>query len=752
MRIEFIEVSNFRRLLSTHIDIASEKTLFVGANNSGKTSAMVALRLFLNEKSGFSTKDITASNWKKIECFAETWSTDDDSKDPDPERLNTLLPAVDVWISIEDNELHHVAHLIPTLNWNGGRLGVRLRLEAESFDDLRENYLQARSSAKKRYNPDESRNDGASNGFSLWPKSFQEYLDRKFKSALTLRAYILDPGKLESPKEDHRARPQKLPKLPQSVKKHPFADLFYIQEISAQRGFNDASESSQQDPYERLEKNTSAKSRKLSSQLRAYYNRHLNPNIDPTKEDIHALSAVHKAQSTFDKHLRIAFKSAKEELEQLGYPGVSNPKLSISTRIQPSEGLSHSSAVQYDIGGDDETTRLPENYSGLGFQNLISMVFQLMRFRDEWMRVEKLSSVSATDNKPGIEPLQLILVEEPEAHLHAQVQQVFIRKAFDVLRNHTDLKENASFHSQLIVSTHSSHIAHELDFSDIRYFKRQAATESDVPTSVVANLSNVFGEDDETTRFVRRYLKTTHCDLFFADGVILVEGAAERILVPHLIQHHFPDLAHRYISLLELGGSHAHRLRPLIELLSIPTLIITDLDAVDPSNNGIAIRPQRGRGYVTSNPVLKSWLPQEMKIDKLLDQQELVPTMAESSCGPVRVVYQREHPVTYPVGSTKGTPVPSTLEDALTLANLDVIKNLSGGAMTKAFAKIVQEGSNSEQIARELYGRLRSSPRKAAFTLDLLTGNKLDQFVPPPYIDEGLSWLQEQLNRVPETG
>ena len=61
-----------------------------------------------------------------------------------------------------------------------------------------------------------------------------------------------------------------------------------------------------------------------------------------------------------------------------------------------------------------------------------------------------------------IEPLHIILVEEPEAHLHAQVQQVFIRKAYDVLRNHARLKEKKDFCTQLIISTHSSHIAHEL--------------------------------------------------------------------------------------------------------------------------------------------------------------------------------------------------------------------------------------------------------------------------------------------------
>lgn len=74
--------------------------------------------------------------------------------------------------------------------------------------------------------------------------------------------------------------------------------------------------------------------------------------------------------------------------------------------------------------------------------------------------------------------------------------------------------------------------------------------------------------------------------LLRGDAIIVIEGAAERILLPHLIQHHYPDLAASYLSFLDLGGSHAHRLRPLIEALEVPTLIITDLDVVAEVNEG----------------------------------------------------------------------------------------------------------------------------------------------------------------------
>ena len=93
---------------------------------------------------------------------------------------------------------------------------------------------------------------------------------------------------------------------------------------------------------------------------------------------------------------------------------------------------------------------------------------------------ERRRSTKDAENA-AIEPLHVVLIEEPEAHLHAQVQQVFIKKAYQVLRAHDALK-HGSFSTQMIVSTHSSHIAHELDFTCLRYFRREPATKEGADT------------------------------------------------------------------------------------------------------------------------------------------------------------------------------------------------------------------------------------------------------------------------------
>ena len=153
------------------------------------------------------------------------------------------------------------------------------------------------------------------------------------------------------------------------------------------------------------------------------------------------------------------------------------------------------------------------------------------------MRVGK--AAKKQDDDEIIQPLHIVLVEEPEAHLHAQVQQVFIKKAYGVLRNNSRLKTD-QFNTQMIVSTHSSHVAHELAFTCLRYFRREPASKKgEVPSVTVINLSNTFGSENDTSRFAARYIRSTDCDLFFADAVILVEGSAERMLIPHFIRHKF---------------------------------------------------------------------------------------------------------------------------------------------------------------------------------------------------------------------
>ena len=141
MRIAFVEIQNFRKLRACRVEIAEQETIFVGANNSGKTSAMDALILFLKKsrRRDLSTTDFTLSNWLSMDQFGVHWSAAKDEEKPDltPDSWLPLLPAIDMWLKINEEDIHRVVHLFPTLDWTLEELlGVRLVLAPKNMEQF----------------------------------------------------------------------------------------------------------------------------------------------------------------------------------------------------------------------------------------------------------------------------------------------------------------------------------------------------------------------------------------------------------------------------------------------------------------------------------------------------------------------------------------------------------------------------------------------------------------------------------------
>lgn len=748
MYIKFVEIANFRKLLSIRVDLAATTTLFVGANNSGKTSAMMALRKFLSPRGrAFERHDITLCHWPEINKIGERWwnaRKTDELADFDLQIWVNLLPSLDLWLHVEGNEFHYVRGLIPTLDWEGGLLGVRLRLEPKDIKAFNKEFCDATADAEAVKATAESE---LTSTLTIWPSNLIDFLDRKLAQHFAIRAYLLDPGQVIASAKS-AAKPQALPADALPIEYNPLDELIRVDEISAQRGFGEAQPSDAEETAP-----TRSGSNRLSNQLRDYYKKHLDPTDRPDPSDLGVLQAIEAAQAAFDKRLTESFATAFSEVEGMGYPGVTDPKPRVSTKLKAIDGLKHSAAISFEVdvieedGASPPLLRLPEDNNGLGYQNLISMIFRLLSFRDAWMRIGKAAK---SPSAARIEPLHLVLVEEPEAHLHAQVQQVFIKKAYDVLRNHSDLGESKKLQTQLVVSTHSSHVAHEISYSCLRYFRRlPAGMAAKVPVSAVVNLSEVFGTENETERFVTRYLRAQHADLFFADAVILVEGPAERMLLPNFIraQHNF--LNQCYITLLEIGGSHAHRLRALIEHLGLLTLIITDLDTLE-KPGGKSVQPQRGAKQVTNNMTLKDWVPRESSVDELFDA-DATKKIAEKvdkrdQLFDVRVAYQVPLKVTRPGAMVEETAYPYTFEDAFALENLDFCSKLQGHGLARKFREAITLGTDVAAIGQVMFDALKDG-KKAEFALEVIAAEQFKALVVPRYIREGLDWLEMQLRK-----
>ena len=180
----------------------------------------------------------------------------------------------------------------------------------------------------------------------------------------------------------------------------------------------------------------------------------------------------------------------------------------------------------------------------------------------------------------------LFFIEEPESHMRPQLQRAFAEHLENFLEN---IQNKADAHAQVVLTSHSSHIANTTDFAKIRYAQR-------TPDGVVyKNLKDFAESNRENTTFIRKYLTLARCDLFFADKVVLVEGASERLLLPDMIAKRDKKglfnsrtykLPAQYYSIIEVGGAYAHLFVPLLEFLGIPSLVLTDIDSISGGAKG----------------------------------------------------------------------------------------------------------------------------------------------------------------------
>ncbi|MEU5910216.1 ATP-dependent endonuclease [Micromonospora sp. NPDC047527] len=713
MHLSSFYVRNFRRLKAVKIDLSQDSTIFVGANNTGKTSATHIFQLFFNPSAKFSIHDFSADCWSVINSF-----------DPAKSDNTFDLPSIslDLWFTVDEENLHRVIDLLPDLDWQDTLVGIRIAFEPIDPLALYENFRKAHESAK--YPPNES--EGS---YRAWPCTMHDYLSKKLTQEYRTTYHKLDPSGLD--KSDLELAGS----TPLDNGSRILASIMRVDFLDAQRYLADVE--------------ARGRAEDLSKRMSRFYQRNLKKH-DP---DIDALRAIAESEERLNAHFAQVFEPTLGSLRRLGYPGLTNPELVIKTELRADTLLSGSAQVHYVVpgiqpvpaGGADIT--LPDRYNGLGFKNLIYMVVEILDHHHSWL--------DESESRP---PIHLVIVEEPEAHLHAQLQQVFIRQIRQIVGGWHD-----GVGTQFVITTHSSHIIYE-DFRSIRYFRR-FDNENGLHFTEVRNLSTFYNKEEPATReFLLKYLKLTHCDLFFADAAILVEGNVERLLLPLIIAKSCNELEACHLTILEVGGAFAHKFRELIDFLGITTLIITDLDSMaaesGEARNGEGVveavvghapkRKPRPKaclastpGAVTSNPILKEWLPGLASIEDLLDvgSEKKVAEFGQSPKSAVRVAYQTLIAVTW--RDTTTHVAGRTFEESFAFENLDWCQDASNGSLDLIIdPDITNQGL--EAMLAAVFERVRTID-KTQFALALMNFDR-DAWVTPTYIAEGLGWLAEQLN------
>jgi len=166
--------------------------------------------------------------------------------------------------------------------------------------------------------------------------------------------------------------------------------------------------------------------------------------------------------------------------------------------------------------------------------------------------------------------LKLGLIEELEAHLHPQVQM----KVIETLQGRDDI--------QLILTTHSPNLASKVKLENL----------------IICSNNNAFPMGSKYTElakenyiFLEKFLDVTKANLFFARGVILVEGWSEQILIPALAKKIGYNLTEYEVSVINIGNTGLENYYRIFlrrnnpNAMGIPVAVVNDLDVREYEKN-----------------------------------------------------------------------------------------------------------------------------------------------------------------------
>lgn len=652
MILSKIRIQNYRLLSDAELDVHEETTLIVGRNNTAKTSCMDCINTILSDKE-FSYDDYPLNKRSTLHSLITKFM----AKEISYAQLCEEVPVisiefvVDYSLESQEDNLGALSPFIIDVDIDTTEAIIRaeykLKMEEKTLWDLLEKCFYTNGI----YSPNMN--------------EAHDILVRNYNKLFGMVFYAINP----------RNRNDKQVKLFKEL-----SELFPFYCIPAERTLGEDGTQGN---------NTLGK---LISSFFEVSEDALDPKV--ASEIIKLRQIIEDANKDVQRHSNKILSSVVNNAIGFGYPNGEELQLGVTTRLSIDDQIKNQTQLSYVTKGSLES--LPGTHNGLGYKNLIKMEFLLAAFARE---VEK----------QGAACIPLLFIEEPESHMHPQMQHAFA----DYLE--TFLKKIANIHIQTFLTSHSAHIANTMDFSKIRYAQK---TTSGV---IYKNLNSFAQSNADNMDFIKKYLTLSRCDLFFADKIIFVEGASERLLLPDMIakcekEGLFDSVTYKlpaqYYALIEIGGAYAYKFIPFANFLGLPCLILTDIDSMEDGRTKAVV----SKGKTTSNATIKWWMRQVKSLPendntKILLSEIIALTPTQKTHGKCHIEYQTNE------------------------------NGLCGRSLEEAIRNVNRSYYGLADPVTELMLEF-TEKSKTDFALTLICNKP--NYVIPKYIKDGLVWLNDQ--------